>query len=127
MADDKDLVFPRLMYRGDADTLGTGKDAKGNQLDSETKRVEDRDGYDQAKKEGWRGERDDKGHAPKDDHRGTIAVPAQRIATQESARVANEAGQTGDAAEKAAKPSKNAGALPAPARNQHGVDAKDKK
>lgn len=51
----EDLAFPRLMYRGEPDTLGTGQVG-------ETKRVDTQDEYDAAKKAGWRGARHDEDH-----------------------------------------------------------------
>jgi hypothetical protein len=48
------LVFPRLIYRGDPDTLGTGTDAKGHHLNSENKRVDSQHELDEALKDGWR-------------------------------------------------------------------------
>jgi hypothetical protein len=50
----EDLIFPRLVYRGDPDTLGTGTDAKGVALNSETARCEDRADWDAKSKDGWR-------------------------------------------------------------------------
>lgn len=73
----EELVFPRLVYRGEPDVLGTG-------LVGETKRVEDQAGLDEAKKDGWRLTREDATHqarvAP-----GKIRVPAQTIQTGASA------------------------------------------
>jgi hypothetical protein len=42
------------VYRGDPDTLGTGMDAKGVGLNSETQRVDDQAALDAALKDGWR-------------------------------------------------------------------------
>lgn len=50
----EDLAFPRLIYRGDPDTLGTGADAKGVALNSETRRCEDAADLAAARKDGWR-------------------------------------------------------------------------
>jgi hypothetical protein len=48
------LTFPRLIYKGEPDTLGTGQDVHGRTLDSETKRVESQHELDAAIKDGWR-------------------------------------------------------------------------
>lgn len=48
------LVFPRIIYRGEPDTLGTGADAKGVPLNSEARRCEDQADLDAARKDGWR-------------------------------------------------------------------------
>jgi hypothetical protein len=50
----EDLVFPRLIYRGDPDTLGTGANAKGVALNSETKRCESAEAFKADEKDGWR-------------------------------------------------------------------------
>lgn len=76
----EDLVFPRLIYRGEPDTLGTGLDAKGRTLDSETKRCESKAELDAATKDGWRLTRED-GKKAKDADRGAIKIPAQTVIT----------------------------------------------
>jgi len=43
----EDLAFPRLIYRGDHDELGSGNVG-------ETKRVDDQGALDEALKDGWR-------------------------------------------------------------------------
>ena len=48
------LTFPRLVYRGAPDTLGTGADAHGVALDSETRRIDAKEEWDAAQKDGWR-------------------------------------------------------------------------
>jgi hypothetical protein len=60
-----DLVFPRLIYRGDPDTLGTGANAKGVALNSETKRCESAEAFKADAHDGWRLTRE---HAPKAAH-----------------------------------------------------------
>jgi hypothetical protein len=50
----EDLVFPRLIYRGAPDTLGTGQDAKGHTLNSETKRCESAEAFKGDAHDGWR-------------------------------------------------------------------------
>lgn len=81
MADD--LVFPRLMYRGPADTLGLGvrPDPKTGELIGETKRVESRQEFDDALKDGWRETRDEDGVA-------TDAAVADEAAAAEAAAAA---------------------------------------
>lgn len=48
------LEFPRLIYRGEPDTIGTGADASGRQLDSATARCDSQDDLDVKLAAGWR-------------------------------------------------------------------------
>jgi hypothetical protein len=68
MSKDKDLVFPRLMYRGPADDH------------AETQEVADQEAADVAGKAGWRLTRVDKTHAAPADT-DTIKIPAQTVTT----------------------------------------------
>jgi len=124
MSHDHDLAFPRLVYRGAPDTLGTG-------LVGETLRVEDREAYDAAVKSGWRLERHDAKHAEQAPaaSRGSVKIPAQTIEASTEVTpattatvdptdaVAGEKARKAEAQGGATKADKNAGALKAPARN----------
>jgi hypothetical protein len=74
------LVFPRLVYRGEPDTLGTQQDAKGRLLNSETKKVDSQIELDAAIEDGWRLTRAD-GKPVTDPDRGAIKIPAQTVIT----------------------------------------------
>lgn len=103
---DNDLVFPRLLYRGEPDVLGTGQIG-------ETKRVEDRQAYDEAKKDGWRLDRVDAKHQPRQAP-GTLRVPAQTIKAGSSAT---------DLVHQNAQAAAAAGGPPVPAEGHPATDA----
>lgn len=83
-----DLIFPRLMYRGDADVLGTGyaDEAMHVKLHHETRQVHNQAEFDDAKDNGWRETRED----PTDPK--TIA--AKKAADDKAARVNPNGGGT---------------------------------
>lgn len=103
---DSDLVFPRLLYRGEPDVLGTGQVG-------ETKRVDDRQAYEDAKKDGWRLDRTDAKHQPRQAP-GTLRVPAQTIKAGSSAT---------DLVNQNAQAAAAAGGPPVPAQGHPATDA----
>lgn len=81
------LVFPRLIYRGAPDTLGTGQDAKGHTLDSETKRCASAEALKADLKDGWRLTRElPKTAAPVGAKPFTAAKPAKPAAAPVAAK-----------------------------------------
>jgi hypothetical protein len=74
------LVFPRLIYRGDADMLGTGyaDEAQKVKLNSETKEVKSQTELDDCLDDGWRLTRED----PKDPK----TADAQNVAADKAAK-----------------------------------------
>ena len=110
---DHDLAFPRIVYRGEPDTLGEGK--------GETCRVEDQADLDAKQKQGWRLTREDGKPVPA--AKGTLKIPAQTVEVDGvSAKDAQTAQQRADADAQAAKDTaarvaKGKEGLAAPAKN----------